>query len=202
MPGTIFDAVLGRFFSDGAELELGAGVDCKNGIVAARNNATRRIDVSPDKPRIWRESYAYEGDATAVATGAGTVDLALDGANTTIPIGDVVDVGHAVELTCRVWLTRQNGTIAYRDELRFALYRETASSEIHLLDLGTNGGDVIGTGSQSLTLTGANSAMDYTISASYGGTLGIAVEQHATQTRVARAALWVGAAWDVPVVLS
>ena len=61
---SIFDGMFSRVWSDGVRLDLGAGVNCTGGIVAARNSATRRIDISVDAPRVVRSSYSYAGDVT------------------------------------------------------------------------------------------------------------------------------------------
>jgi hypothetical protein len=198
MSGNIFDAVLGRFYNSGVEVELGAGVDCLRGVQSSKNASNQRVDLSADCPYVYRKGYAYRGDSTTVATGAGTVALALNLAATTIAIGSVVTDGSSVECTARVWVSKSDGTVLFRDEISFAVYRETATSELHLLDLSQSGADDIGTGTRTLTLTGANSGLDYTVTASHGGTLGVAIEQDAAIARYARLALWIGESEEIP----
>lgn len=195
---TIFDSVLGRFFDAGTELELGAGVDMQRPLSAARNASTRRIDLSVDADAVVRDAYTYDGDDTDITSGAGTVDASIDEDATTITISSIVDVGYAVELRASIWLATDDGQTLYRDELRFAAYRESRSSEIHLIDVAGVVASAVGTGTQTLTLAGASSGKDYTISASYSGTLSIAVEQDPADDYVAQVKILVGSAWGAP----
>lgn len=193
--GTVFDAVLGRFFNSGVEVELGAGVDCLRGIQAAKNASNQRVDVSADCPYVYRSGYKFKGDDTSIATGAGDIALALDDDATTIAIGSIVSAGSAVEVTLRSWISRSSGIQIFRDEVRFGVYRESSTSELHLLDLEQNGADDVGTGTRSLTITGVHSAIDYTITAAYSGLLAIAFEQNAVSAYVVRPTLWISESW-------
>lgn len=199
MMGNYFDALLGKFYNNAVEVELGAGVECKSGVAAAKNASTRRIDITADCPYVYRSGYTYQGASTAVATGAGTVALALNSTATTIALGGFLSAGSAVEIRARVWVSRTNGQVLYRDEIAFAVYRETASSEVHLLKLGATGADQIGTGTQTLAITGVNSNLAYSVTAAYSGSLGIAIAQDGAIARNARADLWLSETIAIPV---
>jgi len=200
-----FDAVLGRVFAGDTELELGAGVSYRDGLTAERNDATSRVDVSVDTayaPTLRRAGADYVGNTTAVAAGTEAVYAALNGAATSIAMADVVADGAAVDVVARVWIAKSDGTIAYRDVLRFAVYRETASGEIHILDVNQEGNDTVGTGAseQNLALVGANSGITYVaVVSSYSGTLAIAVGQTAGTARNAQISIELSPAWTPPV---
>ena len=53
----VFDALLGTFYNDGSELELGAGVDVKRGVVASRNASTRRVELGLEQDVTTAGSY-------------------------------------------------------------------------------------------------------------------------------------------------
>jgi len=189
---TVFDALLGRFFNSGSELELGAGVDCVRGVQAARNASTRRIDLSVDAPYVDRVSYRWRGDATAIPAGTSgdAQTLAINGSATTIAIASIVDVDEAVVLDALVWLAKSDGTYLQADPMSVALYRESATSEVHLIDVVTNT-QVVGTGAQEITIT-APSGQGYTFAAAYNGSLRLDLEGLDADIHIARARLWLG----------
>jgi len=96
--GSTFDAILGRFYDDGTELELGAGVDAKGGLTAARNEANRRIEltISPTVGLVSSATvYVTAGgnNATGVRGNPLFPYLTLEAAFAVVQSGDVVDVG-------------------------------------------------------------------------------------------------------------
>ena len=104
MAGSIFDALLMRWFRDGAEIELGAGVDVRGGLTASRNAATRRIDLSASvasnvtpgsyvAPTITVDAY---GRITLVAS-ATDIELA-NGDDREISVADEVGAGRSLTI--------------------------------------------------------------------------------------------------------
>lgn len=195
MAGAIFDAVLGRFFNDGVELELGAGVDCTSGITASRNAATRRIDLSVTDPGT---GASYVGDTSAIAAGAGTVDAAINGSATKLAVSSLVAAGSAVDLEIRVWIAKADGTWINRDTLRVVLYRETASSEMHIVDTSVEDNSDVSAGTAQITIAGTGSGVAYNVTATYAGNLEIAVLRGATIARTVQVSIWKSAAFVVP----
>jgi len=198
---SIFDAVLGRFFSSGVELELGAGVNCISGITASRNASTGRIDLAPDAPLIHRSSYTFQGDVTVDAAST-AVAMKLDGSATSIPIGDIVADGNAVDIHVRIKSAKSDGTalvMTYTFDL--LIYRETSTSEIHLVDLNDDyiTTKIIGTGTQTISVASAvKAAEDWAFAASYSGSLTITSNVAISDARNNQVTIWVGEAWSVP----
>lgn len=192
------NALLGRIFSRGTELELRGGLDFLAPFTVAANVTANRNEVTIDTEAAAQESYKWSGNSTYVESGAGTSYLRLDESSFSLACADVVASGSVVVVGVEVVLTKSDGTAANIDDLAFGLYRESASSETHLLQLDASGSDVTGTGAQSITLTGANSGLDYTVGVSaYAGDLTVQVEQDAT-TRNVRARVWRRASTEVP----
>jgi len=190
---SIFDGMFSRVWSDGVRLDLGAGVNCTGGIVAARNSATRRIDISVDAPRVVRSSYSYAGDVTVAEAGVATA-LALDGSATTIPIASLADIGFATPIDIRVAHALLNGRMMLVDDLRLAVYRRT-DGVLELLDRSTMG-NVAG---EELELNPPSTLL-YTLSGSHSGALSLSLTiSEASVARNVRAWIWVGESWAVPV---
>jgi hypothetical protein len=189
---SIFDGMFSRIWNDGARLDLGAGVNCTGGIVAARNSATRRIDISVDAPRVVRSSYAYAGDVTVAEAGVATA-IALNGAATTIPIASIADIGFATTLDIRVAHALRDGQLLIVDDLRVAVYRR-ADGVLELLDRST-GLDAIGALAE-LELNTPN-ALIYTLRGAHSGALSLAISEVPVARNV-RAWIWVGESWAVP----
>ena len=182
-----------RVWSDGVRLDLGAGVNCTGGIVAARNSATRRIDISVDAPRVVRSSYSYAGDVTVAEAGVATA-LALDGSATTIPIASLADIGFATPIDIRVAHALLNGRMMLVDDLRLAVYRRT-DGVLELLDRSTMG-NVAG---EELELNPPSTLL-YTLSGSHSGALSLSLTiSEGSVARNVRAWIWVGESWAVPV---
>jgi len=190
---SIFDGMFSRVWSDGVRLDLGAGVNCTGGIVAARNSATRRIDISVDAPRVVRSSYSYAGDVTVAEAGVATA-LALDGSATTIPIASLADIGFATPIDIRVAHALLNGRMMLVDDLRLAVYRRT-DGVLELLDRSTMG-NVAG---EELELNPPSTLL-YTLSGSHSGALSLSLTiSEGSVARNVRAWIWVGESWAVPV---
>jgi len=190
---SIFDGMFSRVWSDGVRLDLGAGVNCTGGIVAARNSATRRIDISVDAPRVVRSSYSYAGDVTVAEAGVATA-LALDGSATTIPIASLADIGFATPIDIRVAHALLNGRMMLVDDLRLAVYRRT-DGVLELLDRSTMG-NVAG---EELELNPPSTLL-YTLSGAHSGALSLSLTiSEASVARNVRAWIWVGESWAVPV---
>ncbi len=190
---SIFDGMFSRVWNDGARLDLGAGVNCTGGIVAARNSATRRIDISIDAPRVVRSSYAYAGDVTVAEPGVSTA-IAINGAATTIAMASLADIGFATSLDIRVAHALINGQALVVDDLRVAVYRR-ADGVLELFDRST-GLDAIGE-SAELELSPTGSFI-YTLSGAHSGALSLTISEVSVARNV-RAWIWVGESWAVPV---
>jgi len=197
--GSIFDAVLGRFFSSGVELELGAGVDCKDGILARRNASTRRIDLAPDHVHIAQQSWSWRGDQTDFAPGgpADIVACAIDGAATSIPIGSVVAAGYAVALVLRAWGGSPAGGHVSYDTIRFSLFRSPGSSTLYIRDQDSSG-VASGTGELALDIDGDDSGATFQIGGSYSGDLTIARKGFGETATFVRASIWSSESWLIP----
>ena len=190
---SIFDGMFSRVWSDGARLDLGAGVNCTGGIVAARNSATRRIDISIDVPRVVRSSYSYAGDVTVAEAGVATA-LALDDSATTIPIASLADIGFATSLDIRVAHALINGQALVVDDLRVAVYRR-ADGVLELFDRSTALG---GVGESAELELNPPSSFLYTLRGAHSGALSLTMVSVARSDNV-RALIWVGESWAVPV---
>jgi len=190
---SLFDGMFSRIWDDGARLDLGAGVNCTGGITAARNSATRRIDISVDAPRVVRSSYSYAGDVTVAEAGVATA-LALDGSATTIPIASLADIGFATSLDIRVAHALINGQALVVDDLRVAVYRR-ADGVLELFDRSTALGGV----GESVELgVELPSSFLYTLCGAHSGALSLTISAVPVARNV-RALIWVGESWAVPV---
>jgi len=190
---SLFDGMFSRIWDDGARLDLGAGVNCTGGITAARNSATRRIDISVDAPRVVRSSYSYAGDVTVAEAGVATA-LALDGSATTIPIASLADIGFATSLDIRVAHALINGQALVVDDLRVAVYRR-ADGVLELFDRSTALGGV----GESVELgVELPSSFLYTLRGAHSGALSLTISAVPVARNV-RALIWVGESWAVPV---
>ena len=192
---SIFDGMFSRVWNDGARLDLGAGVNCTGGIVAARNSATRRIDISVDAPRVVRSSYSYAGDVTVAEADVATA-LALDGSATTIAMASIADIGFATSLDIRVAHASINGQMLLVDDLRVAVYRR-ADGVLELLDRSTMK-NVAGE-SAEMELYSPSSFL-YTLRGAHSGALSISGLPQASEARNVRALIWVGESWAVPAL--
>ncbi len=190
---SIFDGMFSRIWNDGARLDLGAGVNCTGGITAARNSATRRIDISVDAPRLVRSSYSYAGDVTVAEAGVATA-LALDGSATTIPTASITDIGFATSLDIRVAHALINGQMLHVDDLRLAVYRRT-DGVFELVDRSTALG---GVGESAELKLYSPSSFLYTLSGAHSGALSLTISAVPVALN-ARALIWVGESWAVPV---
>ena len=190
----IFDGMFSRIWNDGARLDLGAGVNCTGGIVAARNSATRRIDISVDAPRVVRSSYSYAGDVTVAEADVATA-LALDGSATTIAMASIADIGFATPLDIRVAHALINGQMLLVDDLRVAVYRR-ADGVLELLDRSTAKLGEVGE-SAELELNPPSSFI-YKLRGAHSGALSLTISE-ASEARNVRALIWVGESWAVPV---
>ena len=193
---SLFDGMFSRIWNDGARLDLGAGVNCTGGIVAARNSATRRIDISVDAPRVVRSSYSYAGDVTVAEADAETA-LALDGSATTIPIASLADIGFATSLDIRVAHALRNGQELLVDDLRVAVYRR-ADGVLELLDRSTMG-NVAGESVEMGLELNPPSSFIYTLRGAHSGALSLTISE-ASAARNVRAWIWVGESWAVPAL--
>lgn len=193
---SLFDGMFSRVWNDGVRLDLGAGVNCTGGIVAARNSATRRIDISVDAPRVVRSSYSYAGDVTVAEAGVATA-LALDGSATTIAMASIADIGFAASLDIRVAHALRNGQELLVDDLRVAVYRR-ADGVLELLDRSTLG-NVAGESVEMGLELNPPSAFIYTLRGSHSGALSLTISE-ASAARNVRAWIWVGESWAVPAL--
>ena len=191
---SIFDGMFSRIWNDGARLDLGAGVNCTGGIVAARNSATRRIDISVDAPRVVRSSYSYAGNVTVAEADVATA-LALDGSATTIAMASIADIGFATPLDIRVAHALINGQMLLVDDLRVAVYRR-ADGVLELLDRSTAKLGEVGE-SAELELNPPSSFI-YKLRGAHSGALSLTISE-ASEARNVRALIWVGESWAVPV---
>lgn len=194
---SIFDGMFSRVWNDGARLDLGAGVNCTGGITAARNSATRRIDISVDAPRVVRSSYSYAGDVTVAEAGVSTA-IALDGAATTIAMASIADIGFATSLDIRVAHASINGQMLLVDDLRVAVYRR-ADGVLELLDRSTMGNVAGESAEMGLELNPPSSFL-YTLRGAHSGALSISGLSQASAARNVRALIWVGESWAVPAL--
>ena len=194
---SIFDGMFSRVWNDGARLDLGAGVNCTGGITAARNSATRRIDISVDAPRVVRSSYSYAGDVTVVEAYADVATaLALDGSATTIAMASIADIGFATSLDIRVAHALINGQMLHVDDLRLAVYRRT-DGVFELVDRSTALG---GVGESAELELYSPSSFLYTLRGAHSGALSISGLSQASEARNVRALIWVGESWAVPAL--
>ena len=193
---SIFDGMFSRVWNDGARLDLGAGVNCTGGITAARNSATRRIDISVDAPRVVRSSYSYAGNVTVAEADVATA-LALDGSATTIAMASIADIGFATPLDIRVAHALINGQMLLVDDLRVAVYRR-ADGVLELLDRSTMG-NVAGESVEMGLELNPPSSFIYKLRGAHSGALSISGLSQASEARNVRALIWVGESWAVPV---
>ena len=193
---SIFDGMFSRIWNDGVRLDLGAGVNCTGGITAARNSATRRIDISVDAPRVVRSSYSYAGDVTVAEAGVATA-LALDGSATTIAMASIADIGFATSLDIRVAHALRNGQELLVDDLRVAVYRR-ADGVLELLDRSTMG-NVAGESVEMGLELNPPSSFIYTLRGAHSGALSLTISE-ASAARNVRAWIWVGESWAVPAL--
>lgn len=195
---SLFDGMFSRIWDNGARLDLGAGVNCTGGITAARNSATRRIDISVDAPRVVRSSYSYAGDVTVVEAYADVATaLALDGSATTIAMASIADIGFATSLDIRVAHASINGQMLLVDDLRVAVYRR-ADGVLELLDRSTMKSVAGESAELGLELNPPISFL-YTLRGAHSGALSISGLSQASEARNVRALIWVGESWAVPV---
>lgn len=191
-----FEALLGTFYNDGVAVELGSGVDCKSGITASRNVATRRVDLQADAAQIVRDSWTWRGDTTSIPATTPTA-IKLDEAATSIAVGDIVDPDQSVQLTIRVWYKDEpEATNIYHDTLHVALYRDGTPQNLHLVDCDSVGNTASGSGDLTLDIDGPCSGHTYTIGARYTGPFTITTES-LTYASYMRATIWVGGSWVV-----
>ena len=190
---SIFDGMFSRIWSDGVRLDLGAGVNCTGGIVAARNSATRRIDISVDAPRVVRSSYSYAGDVTVAEAGVATA-IALNGAATTIAMASIADIGFATSLDIRVAHAELNDHALVVDDLRVAVYRSADG----LLELFDRSAALGGVGESAKLELNPPSTLLYTLSGAHSGALSLTISEVSVARNV-RAWIWVGESWAVPV---
>jgi len=180
-----------RVWSDGVRLDLGAGVNCTGGIVAARNSATRRIDISIDAPRVVRSSYSYAGDVTVAEAGVATA-IALNGAATTIAMASIADIGFATSLDIRVAHALLEDQALVVDDLRVAVYR-SADGLLELYDRSTALG---GVGESAELELNSPSSFLYTLRGAHSGALSLTISEVSVARNV-RAWIWVGESWAV-----
>ena len=190
---SIFDGMFSRIWSDGVRLDLGADVNCTGGIVAARNSATRRIDISVDAPRVVRSSYSYAGDVTVAEAGVATA-IALNGAATTIAMASIADIGFATSLDIRVAHAELNDHALVVDDLRVAVYRSADG----LLELFDRSAALGGVGESAELKLNPPSTLLYTLSGAHSGALSLTISEVSVARNV-RAWIWVGESWAVPV---
>lgn len=197
---SFWDGMFGRFFQDGAEIDIGSGFNAKSPILASRNGVTKRIDLELDAAAASAAGYMWSGGDTAIPTGSSptTEDIALNSTTTSLDLTAIALDGRAADISHRVWVAKTDGTALYRDVLQYAVYRESASSEIHLIGIDPSTSIVVGTGSQTLTLTGPSSSLTYKVIGAHSGSLTLSLVLSATSYK-AQANTWRGAYWEAPV---
>ncbi|OFV81981.1 MAG: hypothetical protein A2Y78_00155 [Acidobacteria bacterium RBG_13_68_16] len=137
----VFDALLGRILSNGTELELQGGIDFGPEFSVTPNRAAKTLGVKLD----ILNSFTWIGNATTVAAGAAEVVLALDGADTTLDVADVLANGTIVDLGFRVVVQSRPSTSldVQIDSFVFGFCYDTTESEYVLIDDAT--GDTVAT---------------------------------------------------------
>jgi phage baseplate assembly protein gpV len=98
---TFASSVLGKFFSRGVELDLGAGVDCSAGIVATYNDVTKRAELTADGATISKSMHDYRGDVTVIQSTVEVTfhNIALDEESIYVTVPELLITGSAITFT-------------------------------------------------------------------------------------------------------
>lgn len=213
------DALLGRVQSDGVELELGGGLNFKEGITARRNSSTRMIDVSYigggvtedgafhivlDSTDLWvTSSSGHDAQGLPiknVRNARGTRDLQGTGSSyitlLSVPLTDVLDAWYQRNVVgVRVEIEDVGGGNPHTDDLVFAVQKNIAQVRVWEMPGGTPSAY---SSAASIYITGPDSGYTYSIVANATGSnvLLIRLQQHASIDRYAQATCWFDAPRD------
>jgi hypothetical protein len=188
-----FEAVLGRIYNDGVELERGGGIECKNGVQATRNSTTRRIELSANGAEISKASYDYRGNYLEIPADVSPayVALPINGAAATLDLSATLpDEGDAMTIRAWIWRSEDDGTNARRDELHVGL--KNASTNV-VFDAKSTAASA-----NPLTLTGGSSGQSYRVAYEASGAFSISAQEDSSTDYVYQCDLYLSSVYDVP----